>query len=258
MYEFSDVQLSQMLGQYLWPLVRISAFLLAVPIFGARSVPARIRIALAFPLCILVTPLLPALPDVELLSLAGLVTTIQQVVIGLAMGFVVQIFMQLFIVGGQVIAMNMGLGFASMNDPANGVSVTVLSQFYLTLATLLFLCINGHLVLIELIVVSFQAWPIGEFGLDAEFWYEIAALGGWMFAGGLVLSLPVVTAVLVVNTTFGVMSRSAPQMNVFSVGFPVTLVFGMLIFWFGLVNFLPQFQLRTEQILLFLKTALGV
>ena len=258
MIELTDVQLSHLLGQYLWPLVRISAFLLAVPIFGARSVPARIRIALALPLSILVTPLLPAMPQIELLSLAGVITTIQQVLIGVAMGFVVQLLMQLFIVGGQVIAMNMGLGFASMNDPANGVTVTVLSQFYLTLATLLFLCVDGHLVLIELLVVSFQTWPIGQFSLDAEFWFEIANLGGWMFAGGLVLALPVITAVLVVNATFGVMSRSAPQMNIFAVGFPVTLVFGMLIFWFGLVNFLPQFQLRTEQAFLFVKSALGV
>ena len=258
MYELSDVQISQMLGQYLWPLTRITAFLLAVPIFGAQTIPARIRIVLAIPLCVLVAPILPPLPQVELVSVQGFITTIQQILIGVAMGFTVQILMQLFIVGGQIIAMNMGLGFASMNDPANGVSVTVLSQFYLTLATLLFLSINGHLILIKMLIASFRVWPIGEFSLDVELWYQIASLGGWMFAGGLVLALPVTTAVLMVNTAFGVMSRSAPQMNIFAVGFPVTLVFGMLIFWFGLVNFLPQFQMRSQQIFTFLSSALGI
>lgn len=258
MVELTETQISQFIGGHLWPLVRIASFLIAAPIFGAQIMPPRTRLALAVPLSVLVAPLLPVTPDVELLSLAGFITTIQQIVIGSALGFTFQLLMQLFVVGGQTIAMNMGLGFASMNDPANGVTVTVLSQFYLTLAILLMLSINGHLILIELLIHSFVAFPIGSQGLAQDQWLELAKLGGWMFAGALVLALPIITALLVVNLAFGVMSRSAPQMNVFAVGFPITLVFGMFIIWFGLVNFLPQFQFRTNELFQFVQNFLRV
>ncbi|WP_317931696.1 flagellar biosynthetic protein FliR [Halioxenophilus sp. WMMB6] len=247
-----------MLGQYLWPLIRISAFIVAVPIFGAQVMPARIRLVLAIPLTILVAPLLPTMPDVEMLSLPGMIITVQQFIFGAALGFIFQLLMQLFVVGGQAIAMNMGLGFASMNDPANGVTVTVLSQFYLTMAILLFLSMNGHLILIELIVRSFYAWPVGGAIFSGEQWLEFARLGSWVFAGALVMALPIITALLVVNLAFGVMSRSAPQMNVFAVGFPITLVFGMVIIWFGLVNFLPQFELRSNQLFEFVESFIGL
>lgn len=258
MLELSDTQISQMVGQYLWPLMRIAAFLMAVPIFGAQVLPARARLGLALPLTIIVMPLLPQLPDIQLMSVAGMITTVEQVVVGLALGFIFQVLMQLFVVGGQAVAMNMGLGFASMNDPSNGVVVTILSQFYLTLAILLFLSVNGHLILLELLAQSFVAWPIGGVGISPDMWFEMANLGSWMFAGAVVLALPIITAVLVVNLAFGVMSRSAPQMNVFAVGFPITLVFGLVIVWFGLANFLPQFQLRTNELFQFAENLLGL
>lgn len=258
MIELTELQISQFIAQYMWPLFRISAFVMAVPIFGSQSLPARVRLVISIPLAVIVQPLLPPMPNIELLSLAGFLVTIQEVVIGATLGFIFQVLMQLFVIGGQTIAMNMGLGFASMNDPANGIAVTVLSQFFVTVATLLFLSINGHLILLELLAQSFQAWPIGQASLPAEFWLEIADLGSWMFAGGVVMALPIITAILVVNIAFGVMSRAAPQMNIFAVGFPVTLVFGMFIIWFGLVNFMPQFQLRSDQIIQFVENLLGL
>lgn len=258
MLELTEAQISQFIGSHVWPLMRIAAFLLAAPLFGAQIMPPRTRLALAVPFAILIAPVLPQIPPIELVSLSGFITTLQQVVIGAALGFTFQLLMQLFVVGGQAIAMNMGLGFAAMNDPANGVTVTVLSQFYLTLAILLILSINGHLILLELLAHSFVAFPIGPQGINQDQWMELARLGGWMFAGALVLALPIITALLVVNLAFGVMSRSAPQMNVFSVGFPITLVFGMFIIWFGLVNFLPQFQLRTNQLFQFVQNFLGL
>ena len=117
---------------------------------------------------------------------------------------------------------------------------------------------NGHLILLELIARSFQVWPIGVVTVGGDFWRELAGLGSWMFAGALVMALPIVTAILVVNMAFGVMSRSAPQMNIFAVGFPVTLVFGMFIIWFGLTNFMPQFAQRSDQIIRFVENLLGI
>jgi len=231
----------------MWPLIRISAFFMAVPIIGTKIIPTRVRLALAFSLSLLVTPLLSDLPEVELMSMAGVMVIINQVIIGLAMGFVMQVAMQIFTLTGQLIAMKMGLGFASMNDPSSGVSVTIISQYYLILSTLLFLSVNGHLVLIDYIVDSFRYLPISSGGLSAEKFWFIASLGSWMFGSALVISLPLLTALLVVNLAFGVMSRSAPQMNVFAVGFPITLVFGMLLMWVGMMSFLPNFYQFIEQ-----------
>lgn len=257
MFSLSDQQISAWLAQYLWVMIRISAFLLAVPIFGARTLPARARIALAIPITLVVSPLVNNIPDVELLSVQGFLVAIEQAIIGFLLGFIFQLFIQMFVVAGQIIAMNMGLGFASLNDPANGVVVTVLSQYYLTLATLLFLAVNGHLVLLELISKSFMFWSFTSFQLNTGYFKEVVGLGSWMFAGAMVLALPVTTAILLVNIAFGVMSRAAPQMNIFAVGFPITLVFGLFIIWFGLSNFLPQFQQSLTELILFAENLLG-
>lgn len=254
--ELSTAELSAYLGQYLWPLIRISSFLLASPIYGARTLPPRFRIALALPITLLVAPTLSHDTSIDLLSVAGFLLIMQQILIGVMLGFIFQLFLHLFVVAGQIIAMNMGLGFASLNDPANGVVVTVLSQFYLTLATLLFLSVNGHLIILELLIQSFQTWPIGSFVVNSGQIFEVIKLGGWMFAGALVLSLPVVTAILIVNIAFGVMSRSAPQMNIFAVGFPITLLFGLFIIWAGLANFYPQMSQYFTEILSFARQLL--
>lgn len=253
----TEMGINQFVGQYTWPLIRISAFFMAVPIIGTKIVPARVRLALAFSLALMVSPMLPEIPAVSFVSMQGMIMVVHQVIIGLAMGFVMQVAMQVFTLAGQFIAMKMGLGFASMNDPANGVTVTVISQYYLITSTLLFLSFNGHLVLIDYIVDSFTLLPITSTGLPASSLWFIASLGGWMFASGLVIALPLLTALLVVNLAFGVMSRAAPQMNVFAVGFPITLVFGMVLMWIGMVSFLPNFELFMREGLAAVRTVMG-
>lgn len=238
----SEEQLMQFIGQYLWPMIRITAFYFAVPVIGARTVPARVRVILSLFTTILLVPMLPAAPTVAFLSIEAMVILVKEIVIGLAMGFVLQVVLHVFVLAGQFIAMKMGLGFAAMNDPSSGVSVTVLSQFYLLLSTLLFLSINGHIVVIQLLVDSFTTLPLAGSGLTAGSFIGIVGMGSWMFNAALVISLPLFTSMLVVNMSFGVMSRSAPQMNVFAVGFPITLIFGLLLMWLGLANSLPLFE----------------
>lgn len=238
----SEEQLMQFIGQYLWPMLRIGAFYFAVPVIGARMVPARTRIMLALFTTILLAPLLPPSPAIAFISLEAMVLLVKEIVIGLAMGFALQIVLHVFVLAGQMIAQKMGLGFAAMNDPASGVSTTILSQFYLLLSTLLFLAINGHLIVIQLLVDSFTHLPIAGPGLNADNFLTLVSMGSWMFNIGLVISLPLFTSLLVVNMSFGVMSRSAPQMNVFTVGFPITLIFGLLLMWISLGNFLPLFE----------------
>jgi flagellar biosynthetic protein FliR len=251
MFEFTDTQIAQFVGTFFFPLVRITAFLLAAPIFGTRIVSARVRVALGFVLTLIIAPVLPPAPQYEALSLTVLIIIAQQILIGVALAFVFQVAFQLFVMSGQYIAMKMGLGFASMNDPANGVSVTIVSQFYLLATTLLFLSINGHLVIIQILVDSFIVMPIGVTGFSADNYYKLVGIGGWMFAGGLIIAMPVLTALLIVNIAFGVMSRSAPQINIFAVGFPLTLIFGLFVMWLGFDAFLPAFREYTEQSFIF-------
>ena len=141
-----------------------------------------------------------------------------------------------------MIAMQMGLGFASMIDPTNGVSVAVLSQFYVLLVTLLFLAFNGHLVAFEVLIEGFNFLPVGGGILSQSVLYTIAVAGSWMLSSALLLALPAVTAILIVNFAFGIMTRAAPQLNIFSLGFPFTLMFGLFILWVSLSGFLPQYQ----------------
>lgn len=245
----SEEQLMQFIGQYIWPLLRISAFYFAVPVIGARTVPARVRIILSLFTVIILVPVLPPAPVVSFLSAQGFMMVIQEVLIGLALGFCMQVVMHVFVLAGQFIAMKMGLGFAAMNDPSSGVSVTILSQFYLLLSTLLFLSVNGHLVVLQLMVDSFTTFPIGGAGVNSAHFATIVGMGSWLFSAALLITLPLFTSLLIVNMSFGVMSRSAPQMNVFTVGFPITLILGFILMWFTFANFLPvYFEIMEEGI----------
>lgn len=245
----SEDQLMQFIGQYIWPMLRIGAFYFAVPIIGSRTVPARLRLILMLFTTLLLVPVLPAAPVVPLLSLQGFMLVAQELLIGLAMGFTLQIVLHVFVLAGQYIALKMGLGFAAMNDPSSGVSVTMLSQFYTMLSTLLFLSSNSHLVVLQLMVDSFRYFPIAGAGMGSESFIAIVQLGSWLFSAALLIALPLFTSLMIVNMSFGVMSRSAPQMNVFTVGFPITLVFGLALMYFSLGSFLPlYFELMEEGI----------
>jgi flagellar biosynthetic protein FliR len=245
----SEEQLSQFIGTYIWPMLRIGAFYFAMPVIGARTVPARVRLILMLFTTIMIAPVLPAAPVISLLSAEGFMLIIQEVIIGLAMGFCLQVVMHVFVLAGQFMAMKMGLGFAAMNDPSSGVSVTILSQFYLLLSTLLFLSSNGHLVVLQLMIDSFSTFPIGGQGMNTAHFSTIVDMGSWLFSAALLITLPLFTSLMIVNMSFGVMSRSAPQLNVFTVGFPITLIFGFILMWFTFANFLPiYFEIMEEGI----------
>lgn len=239
---FTTAEITAWLGSFLWPFFRIGAMTMAAPIFGARSVPVKVRLMIALSLSILIAPILPAAPAVDPLSLTGLTITLQQILIGIAMGFTLQLVFAAIITGGQMIAMQMGLGFASMVDPQNGVQVPVLAQFYLLMTTLLFLGLNGHLLLIDLLAESFRLMPVGGDVMSREAIWAIASWGSQMFAGGVWLALPAAASLLMINIAFGVMARSAPQLNIFAIGFPVTMMMGFVVILYTLPNVVPQFS----------------
>lgn len=234
MLTLTSGQLEAWMALYLWPFFRIGGCLMVAPIFGAVFVPARSRLILAGALTVLVAPMLPAQPAVSPLSPEGLVITAQQVVIGVALGFVVQIIFDSLAMGGQLLANSMGLSFAFNVDPQRGASTPVLGQFYMILATLVFLALNGHLTLIEVLVDGFRTMPVGVDGLGADGLWQVTRWGEQMFRGALIVALPGLTALLIVNLAFGVVSRAAPSLNLFAIGFPVTLICGLVIVLVGL------------------------
>ncbi|MCY1513868.1 Surface presentation of antigens protein SpaR [compost metagenome] len=252
MLELTDAQIGGWVGSFLLPLFRIAALLMTMPIIGTQLVPVRVRLYLALALVVVILPGLPPAPAVEGISLRALLLIAQEVLIGVMLGFALQLFFQAFVVAGQIVATQMGLGFASTVDPANGVSTAVLGQLLTMLVTLLFLAMNGHLVVIEVLTESFTTLPIGGGFLTQHYW-ELANKLGWVLGAGLLLVLPAITALLVVNLAFGVMTRAAPQLNIFSIGFPLTLVVGLVIVWIGLADILGQYQPLASEALQWLR-----
>jgi flagellar biosynthetic protein FliR len=240
--EISAAQAAAFVGTLLWPFMRISAMLMAIPIIGTRLLTVRVRVSLALVITLLVMPLLPPMPAIDPFSLQGLAVSFQQVLIGLAMGFVLQLVLAALTIAGEAIAMTMGLGFASMVDPSNGVNVPVLSQFFLIVGTLLFLALGGHLMLIQLVVSSFQSMPVGVEGATREGFWQVIEFSSQMFIGAIWIALPAMISILVVTLAMGVMTRAAPQLNIFSVGFPVTMLMGFIIIMLVIPTLLPRFS----------------
>ena len=252
MLELSDTQIGGWVGSFLLPLFRIASLFMVMPIIGTQLVPTRVRLYLALAVCMVVMPTLPAMPQVDAISLSAFLLIAQEVLIGAMLGFTLQLFFQAFVIAGQIVATQMGLGFASMVDPANGISVPVIGQFFLMLVTLLFLAMNGHLVVFEVLAESFVTMPVGD-GLLTEHYWTLANKLGWVFGAALILVLPAITALLVVNIAFGVMTRAAPQLNIFSIGFPLTLLLGFIIVWIGMADILAQYQVFATEALQFLR-----
>lgn len=252
MLELTDTQIGTWVATFILPLFRVTAVLMTMPIFGTKMLPARLRLYVAVAITVVIVPALPPLPQFDPLSLRGLLLCAEQIIVGALFGFSLQLLFQAFVIAGQIVAVQMGMAFASMVDPANGVNVAVVSQFMTMLVSILFLLMNGHLVVFEVLSESFTTLPVGNALVVQHFW-EIAGRLSWVFGAGVLLILPVVTALLVVNVSFGVMTRAAPQLNIFSIGFPLTLVLGLGLFWVGLADILSHYQALASEALQWLR-----
>jgi len=229
-------------GDFFWPFLRISALFMAAPIFSARTVPVRVRIILAVLVTFIVQPSLPFREAIDPLTAMGFMTILQQLAVGLVMGLIMQIIIGTLVMAGQAMATTMGLGFASTVDPQNGVQVTLLGQLYLVIGTLYLLAVDGHLMLIQVVVDSFVSLPIGvEFSLLQVFG-NIAMFTAEMFVTAVLLSLPVMVGVLMVNLAFGVVTRAAPQLNIFAVGFPTTMLAGFVLMMISIPVLFPTLE----------------
>ncbi|WP_448662892.1 flagellar biosynthetic protein FliR [Sphingomonas sp. CJ20] len=211
----------------LYAMVRIGAAFLAAPVFSAVSVPLPARIALTGAIGVLVVNTVHITPPEHVFSLITFVSVAAEALIGLALGFVLQIAFSAPLIASEVIGMSMGLGFANAVDPNSGHSSPALGQFLSLLLTLLFLAVDGHLLLVDLIVRSYAAMPPGDW-IAPQRLFGIAMFGGYAFAAGLLLALPVGFLLLCLNVVVGMLSRAAPALNLFAVGLPASLAVGVV------------------------------
>ncbi|MGQ5487367.1 flagellar biosynthetic protein FliR [Thauera sp. AutoDN2] len=247
MLSVTAAQLDAWLAALMFPLARLLGLFSSAPVFANRGVSVRARLAIGIAVTVAVLPIMPPMPDVPPNSGLGLVIFGQQIFIGIAIGFMMRIVFAAVDMAGALIGMQMGLSFAIFFDPDAGGQTAVLSDFLNLLATLLFLAANGHLVLIEIVVRSFEWLPVSTELLSSSGWIFIARTGLTVFAAGLLLSMPIIAMLLVANIALGVLTRAAPQLNLFAVGFPITLTAGFIGLLLIMTNFGPVLQSLFER-----------
>lgn len=209
----------------IWPMLRISALLVTAPLFSIHAVSLRLRIAISIALTIFIYPNFNW-PQIDPFTAQGIFEILNQIFIGCLMGLTLQIVTAAVVIAGQSISNSLGLSMTTLIDPALG-NVPVLSQFFTILCTLIFLTTGGHLILITAVFDSFSQIPIGVSLLHQTTWGKLLAWSSLMFSGGLLMALPVLATMLMINAGLGIVSRSAPSLNIFSVGFPALIVIGL-------------------------------
>ena len=238
MLTFTDTQVLEWITPLLWPFIRMLALFGAMPVFAQRSVPVRLRVALAFLIAFCAQASLPPMPVVALDSAAGFATIAQQLLIGISLGFAVRIVFAAVEFAGEIIGLQMGLNFAGFFDPATGGEATAMSRFFGVSVSWLFIVMGGHLMLIAALVQSFHAFPVSAEPFAFLRNVQPQRWGADIFELGLWIALPLVAMLLFTNLVLGIVSRVAQQMNIFAIGFPITLGVGLL----GVLMTLPLLQ----------------
>lgn len=236
MITFSEAQLMAWLTPLLWPFLRVLAVFSVAPLFSTRGFPVRARIGLALLITLAAQASLPPMPVVDLNSAQTLGVVVQQVGIGLTIGFVVRLVFAAFELAGEVVGFQMGLNFAAFFDPALGGQTSAVARFFGYMASLLFVVLNGHLLVLMAVTRSFEVFPVTQNFAEALRLMKLYMLGGELFASALWIALPMVALLMFTNLALGFISRVAPQMNVFAIGFPLTLSVGLV----GMMATLPM------------------
>ncbi len=238
MLTFNEVQLMAWVSPLLWPFLRVLAMFTAAPIFSMRAIPLRLKIALAFLVAVCAQAALPDQPVVAIDSSAAWGAIVQQVGVGLSIGFAVRLVFVAIELAGEVIGLQMGLNYASFFDPSSNSQRGALTSFYSNIALWLFVVVNGHLMVLMAVLKSFQAFPVDGNFMQAVARMRLQDLGAGLFSSALWIALPLVALLLFVNLTMGIISRVAPQTNIYAVGFPVTITVGLL----GITATLPMLE----------------
>ncbi|MNZ96127.1 Flagellar biosynthetic protein FliR [compost metagenome] len=216
------------LGLYFWPLLRVMALIMTAPILSEKSIPKRVKIGLGMLITFVIAPTLPPV-NIPIFSPQAVWLALQQVLIGVAIGFTMQLAFAAIRTAGELIGLQMGLSFATFFDPGSHLNMPVLARVIDMLAMLLFLTFNGHLWLISMLVDTFHTLPIGGNPVNSNAFLALTRAAGLIFINGLMLALPVITLLLTVNLSLGLLNRMAPQLSVFVIGFPITLTVGLIL-----------------------------
>lgn len=228
MLTLTSIEINAWIAGLLWPLTRILGLVAAAPLFGHASVPNQVKVLLGVLLALIIAPTVPAMPAIDPMSYAGLLILVQELLIGLAMGFAMRLVFAAIEYAGELASNVMGFSFASFFDPTTQGRSAAISQFLSMVATMAFLAVNAHLVLLAALSESFTSLPISSSPISLVAPLELARLGSRIFSAGLQLSLPILAALLITNVALGILTRAAPQLNIFGIGFPITLGVGML------------------------------
>jgi flagellar biosynthetic protein FliR len=230
------------LAAFVYPFFRILALMSSAPLLSHASVPIPARIGLAVLLTVLVAPTLPATAMISPMSVMGFVLIFQQIVVGVTIGFAMQLAFAAVELAGNMIGLQMGISFAVFVDPQTSRQTPIIGSFLSMILMLLFTALNGHLIMISALVDSFRAVPVGIDSAHAYNWLQLASAGGQVFVAGLQISLPIIAAMMLANLTLGVLTRTAPQLNLFAVGFPVTVIVGLLMLMLGMPYLMPELE----------------
>jgi flagellar biosynthetic protein FliR len=233
MISFTGAQLDAWLTAFLFPMARVLALMASAPVFNNAAAPARIRLAVGLVVTVALVPVLPPMPAMPAGSWLGLAVLAQQILIGLLLGFTLRIVLAAVDMAGSIIGMQMSLSFAVSYDPQTAGQTPVLSEFLTLFATLIFLALNGHLLALSVLAESFRLLPVGLNPIGAGGFVSLLAWSTTLFSAGLLLALPLITTLLISNLAMGVLARVAPQLNIFAVGFPVTLMAGFVVLLFS-------------------------
>lgn len=226
----SDLQV--WIVQLLWPLTRILGCIAVIPLFSHPAIPQRIKLAIGIVITLAILPSIQV-PTIEVLSWPGLLSLLAQFLIGISMGFVMRVLFTAVEMAGFMMGMSMGLGFASFYDPQAEGQTNAVAQFVTLLSLLIFVSLDGHLIVVAVMLQSFETMPISlqHWQLNSQ---GIASMGAHIFSQGLLLGLPVIASLLITNMALGILTKAAPQFNIFGIGFPITIGVGLLMIWLSL------------------------
>jgi flagellar biosynthesis protein FliR len=245
MLSVTAAQLDAWLAAFMFPLARLLGLFASAPLWSNRGIPLRIRLAAGPAIAMAVLPALPDMPDVPTDSLHALGILAHQVVIGAAIGFTMRLVMAAVDLAGEMIGLQMGLSFAVFFNPQTGGQTSVLAEFLNLLTLLVFLALDGHLLLIQILVQTFEWIPVGE-AVSSRGWLVIVQHASVMFTAGVLMALPMIATLLIANIGLGILTRAAPQLNLFAVGFPVTLTVGFFVLMISLTLLGPMLQRLIE------------
>jgi flagellar biosynthetic protein FliR len=246
---FTSAQLSTWFATLIFPLARILALVASMPVFGNKQVPARVKVGFALAITLIIAPTLNTPSDLDPTSAQGLFVLMQQIVAGLIMGFAIRLIFSAVEMAGDFAGMQMGLGFASFYDPQHSSFTPVVAQFLGVLAALVFLAADGHLYMLAAMSDSFRDFPISSNMPSAGAFRTVVEWGGSMFSHALQFALPLIGALLITNLALGILTRSAPQLNIFAVGFPITIAVGFATLMLSIPYLAPLMEYFTHSAL---------